>query len=47
MARFTPETTLLIQGIKAKINEQGEVLDDVTRDEVKNFADAFRALIDR
>jgi len=37
MARFTPETTLLIQGIKAKINEQGEVLDDVTRDEVKNL----------
>ncbi|MEO8111523.1 MAG: NADPH-dependent FMN reductase [Ginsengibacter sp.] len=44
MATFTPGTTLLIQGIKGKINEQGEIIDSKTKDDLTKFINAFKAL---
>ncbi len=45
MAKFTDETTLLISGIKGKINEQGELTDAKTKVEFTKFIDAFIASI--
>jgi chromate reductase len=45
MAKFTGETCLLIQGIKGKINEAGEINDDKTRDDLLKFVNSFVALI--
>ncbi|WP_410879826.1 NADPH-dependent FMN reductase [Myroides sp. DW712] len=45
MAKFTPETTLLIKGIKGKINESGNIIDDKTKDDLKKFIDAFKKLL--
>lgn len=42
MAKFTTDTTLLIQGIKGKINEQGEITDEKTRQDLVNFIVAFK-----
>ena len=44
MAKLTPDTTLLIRGIKGKINEQGVIVDTKTYDDLKNFVDAFKTL---
>jgi NAD(P)H-dependent FMN reductase len=44
-AKFTPETTLLIQGIKGKINEEGQITDDETREQLLRFIDAFKTSI--
>ncbi len=43
-ARFTPETTLLIQGIKGKINEEGMITDAQTNEEFQSFIENFRNL---
>ncbi len=45
MAKFTDQTTLLIQGVKGKINERGEITDSKTLEDLINFIDAFRVLI--
>lgn len=45
MARFTAGTTLLISGIKGKINEQGDLMDDKTKDSLFKFAHAYYDLI--
>ncbi|UEG49536.1 NAD(P)H-dependent oxidoreductase [Ferruginibacter lapsinanis] len=45
MARFTNDTALLIQGIKGKINEQGEITHPKTAEELIKFIHAFKALI--
>jgi len=45
MARFTDETTLLIQGIKGKINPEGGIVDEGTKDEMVRFAGAYKSLI--
>ena len=45
MAKFTDETTVLIQGIKGKINKQGEIIDEKTQDDLKNFAQTFKTLV--
>ena len=45
MAKFTDKTTLLIQGIKGKINEQGQITDDKTKESLKDFTDAFKNLL--
>src|SRR6476660_8024228 len=37
MARFTDETTLLIQGVKGKINEKGQITDPGTLQHLKKF----------
>lgn len=45
MGVFIPETTLLIQGIKGKIDFSGNIKDNHTSIEVNNFAKAFGQLI--
>jgi chromate reductase, NAD(P)H dehydrogenase (quinone) len=44
MSKFTEETTLLINGIKGKINEQGQITDWKTKDDFMKFIDAFKKL---
>jgi chromate reductase, NAD(P)H dehydrogenase (quinone) len=46
VTNFTSETTLLIPGIKGKINQQGEITDQLTRDHLVTFIDAFRSLVE-
>ncbi|PKV52788.1 NAD(P)H-dependent FMN reductase [Aquimarina sp. MAR_2010_214] len=41
---FTDETTLLIQGIKGKINNSGEILDDNTKNQLEKFVQSFNRL---
>lgn len=42
---FTEQTTLLIQGIKGKINEDGEITDSKTNDDFTDFIGAYKDLI--
>jgi NAD(P)H-dependent FMN reductase len=44
MANFTADTTLLIQGIKGKINEKGDITDGSTKDGLIKLIDAYNAL---
>lgn len=45
MATFKPDTTLLIQGIKGKVDTQGAVTDPKTVQELELFLAAFRLLL--
>jgi chromate reductase len=45
MTKFTDKTTLLIQGIKGKINEKGELTDMKTKDDLVHFIDEFKNLV--
>ena len=45
MAHYTEETTLLIQGVKGKINAEGEITDKKTKDDLITFFNAFKALV--
>lgn len=42
LAKFTNKTTLLIQGVKGKINERGEIIDDKTLQDFTNFIEHYR-----
>lgn len=44
-ATFTDETTLLIQGIKGKVNKEGEIRDEETALVLKKFLVGFNTLI--
>ena len=44
-AKFEEQTTLIIHGIKGKINEQGVITDSKTNDEFINFIGAYKDLI--
>lgn len=46
MAVFNDETTLLIRGIKGKINAQGELTDTKTKDDLARFINAFKKSVD-
>ena len=46
MATFTPETTLLIQGVKGKIDSHGAIIDIRTKESLQRFTKALFALID-
>jgi NAD(P)H-dependent FMN reductase len=46
MTKFTEETTLLIQGIKGKINEEGEITNSDTLAQLKKFIEAFKLQIE-
>jgi chromate reductase len=46
MARFTAETTLLIQGVKGKLNEHAEIIDLKTQRDLHAFIEAFRKLVE-
>lgn len=45
MAKFTTKTTLLISGIKGKLDHQGNFTDNKTEKQVLNFIDAFVTLV--
>lgn len=45
MAKFTDETTLLIQGIKRKFDEQGNLTDNETHKRLDDFINAFMNLV--
>lgn len=45
MARFNDKTSLLIQGIKGKFDEQGNIIDIETKNQLSNFIDALLELI--
>lgn len=45
MAKFTPETTLLIQGIKGKIDLDGRITNDNTNEEFNKFISNFIGLL--
>ena len=42
MASFTPETILLIQGVKGKVNAAGDITDAQTKEALIRFVEAFR-----
>jgi len=44
-AKFTEQTTLLIQGIKGKINEQGTITDSKTNLDFITFIEAYEELV--
>ena len=45
MAKFTNETTLLIQGVKSKFDEQNNFKDIETTEKLNDFIDAFKLLL--
>ncbi len=45
MAKFTKETTLLIQGVKGKIDLAGNITDFETEKKLNNFIKSFKAII--
>jgi chromate reductase, NAD(P)H dehydrogenase (quinone) len=45
MVKFTDETTLLIQGVKGKFDEQGNLIDNKIYKQLGNFIDAYINLI--
>ncbi len=47
MAKFTSETTLLIQGVKGKVNRNGDIVDENTKEKVKEFVKSFIELKDK
>ena len=46
MAKFTADTTLLIRGIKGKINDDGEITDSKTVDDLTHFLNAYKTLVE-
>lgn len=46
MSKFTDETTLLVQGIKGKINQSGEITDSNTLNDLRRFVIAYKSLIE-
>lgn len=44
---FTDETTLLVQGIKVKIDGAGKITDSKTEANLMEFVDAFNRLLER
>ncbi len=45
MAKFTEDTVLLIEGIKGKINEQGQITDSKTSEDLTMFTNQFKNLL--
>ena len=46
LTKFTDETTLLIQGVKGKINDNGEITDSNTEDNLMKFIEGYKTLIE-
>jgi len=42
--KFTTDTTLLIQGVKGKINVQGHITDNKTKDDLTKFINTLNEL---
>jgi len=47
MAKFTDETTLLISGIKGKLNEQGQITEAKTKINFTKFIEAYQKLVNQ
>lgn len=47
MTNFTPDTTLLIKGIKGKVNDLGEITDNHTKNIFLKFIQSYRDLVDK
>ncbi|MCZ8215598.1 MAG: NAD(P)H-dependent oxidoreductase [Cyclobacteriaceae bacterium] len=47
MANFTNETTLLIQGVSGKFDQQGNLLDTETKRQLQSFTEAFKNLVSK
>ncbi len=45
MAKFTPETTLLIHGIKGRMGADGEITDHKTQNNLFRFIEAYKKLV--
>lgn len=45
MARFTKGTTLLIRGAKGKFDQNGNLIDNETKGQLKRFIEAFKELM--
>ena len=45
MAKFTDETTLIISGVKGKINQNGQLTDPQTQKDLTKFITNFKALV--
>ena len=45
MAKFTNDTTLLIQGIKGKFDERGNLTDNEVHILLDNYISAFKNLV--
>lgn len=45
MTTFNEETTLLIQGVKGKVNSEGKIIDNETLQQVENFTKAYQSSI--
>lgn len=43
---FIEETTLLIQGVKGKVNNNGQIIDCTTENELKKFIQSFNKLME-
>jgi len=46
VAKFTPATTLLIQGIKGKVNEKGNLTDNKIKLDLVKFVEAFKTIVE-
>lgn len=46
-AKFTDKTTLLIQGIKGKVSDEGIITDEKTTDDLIEFLGAFSTFVNR
>ncbi len=44
-AYFIPETTLLVQGVKSKVNGTGEITDPALKEALQDFQKAFARLL--
>jgi chromate reductase len=44
-AKFIQETVLLIQGVKGKIDQEGQITDQKTIDNLDHFINAFKGLV--
>lgn len=44
-AKFTKATTLLVKGVKGKVNKEGEIIDEELKGELDEIINAFKELI--
>lgn len=47
MAKFTDETSLLIQGVKGKFDNQGNLIDNETKKQIDKFINALMKLLNQ
>lgn len=45
MTKCTSETSLLIRGVKGKLNESGEIKDNQTLEELTRFVNSYKAMV--